>query len=80
MTKREKALRKMRNNPKEVRFNNLAKVLEEYGFKRRKTGGSHQVFTRGQYRIIVPFRKPHLLEYVVKDALTILDRILGEEN
>ena len=78
MTKRDKALRKMRNNPKEVRFNDLAKVLEEYGFKRRKTGGSHQVLTRGQYRIIVPFRKPHLLE--VKDALRVLDRILGEEN
>ena len=80
MTKREKALRKMRNNPKEVRFNDLAKVLEQYGFEIRKTGGSHQVFTRGQYRIIVPFRKPHLLEYVVKDALRILDKILGEEN
>ena len=42
MTKREKALRKMRNNPKEVRFNDLAKVLEQYGFEVRKTGGSHK--------------------------------------
>jgi virulence-associated protein VapD len=46
MTKQDKALRKMRNNLKQVRFNDLAKVLEEYGFKRRKTGGSHQVFAR----------------------------------
>jgi len=80
MTKREKALRKIRNNPKEVRFNDLAKVLEQFGFEIRKTGGSHHVFMRGQYRITVPFRKPHLLEYVVKDALRILDRILEEEN
>ena len=80
MTKREKALQKIRNNPRGVRFNDLAKMLEQYGFEIRKTGGSHQVFMRGQYRISVPFRKPHLLEYVVKDALKILDKILEEED
>jgi antitoxin HicB len=44
MTRREKALRKMRNNPKQVRFSDLAKLLEQYDFEIRKTGGSHQVF------------------------------------
>ena len=80
MTQREKALQKIRNNPREVRFNDLAKVLEQHGFEIRKTGGSHQVFMRGQYRIIVPFRRPHLFEYVVKDALKILDKILEQEG
>jgi len=80
MTRQEKALQKIRNNPRGVRFDDLVKVLEQYGFEIRKTGGSHHVFIRGQYRVIVPFRKLHLLEYVVKDALKILDRILEEED
>jgi predicted RNA binding protein YcfA (HicA-like mRNA interferase family) len=80
MTRREKALHKMRNNPKQVGFSDLAKLLEQYDFEIRKTGGSHQVFMRGQYRISVPFRKPHLLEYVVKDTLKILDKVLEEES
>ena len=80
MPKREKALQQIRNNPRGVRFDDLAKVLEQYGFEIGKTGGSHQVFMRGQCRISVPFRRPHLLEYVVKDALKILDKILEEED
>lgn len=42
MTKSEKRLLKMRQNPLTVRFADLIKVLEDYGYDIREAKGSHQ--------------------------------------
>jgi len=35
MAKRDKRLEKIRNNPKDVRFEELDQLLRDYGFERR---------------------------------------------
>lgn len=46
MTKRDKRIKKWRNNPLGVRFEELATFLEEHGYTRRKSKGSHQIFKK----------------------------------
>ena len=41
MTKREKRLQKMRRNPRNVTFDELMRVLEDYRFVIRQGKGSH---------------------------------------
>jgi len=80
MSRREKLLAKIRNNPKGVRFEELTQLLEWYGFELKRVRGSHYSYTRGHHNLIVTRRRPHVLGYVVKDALKILDELEGEEG
>ena len=80
MSKREKLLAKIRNNPKEVRFEDLTKVLEWYGFELKRVKGSHHSFVRGQYNLTVSRRTPHLRSYIVKQALQIIDELSEDDE
>ena len=80
MSKREKLLAKIRNNPKEVRFEDLTKVLEWYGFELKRVRGSHHSYVRGHHNLTVSRRTPHLRSYIVKQALQIIDELSGEDD
>jgi predicted RNA binding protein YcfA (HicA-like mRNA interferase family) len=56
MTKREKLLAAIRNNPADVRFDDACKVAEWLGFTERRSGGSHVVFTRPGERLQLNFQ------------------------
>ena len=60
MSKKAKLLAKIRNNPRAVRFEELVKLLEWYGFELKRVRGSHHSFVRGHYHLTVPRRTPHL--------------------
>lgn len=81
MSRREKLLAKVRNNPKAVRFEDLDRLLTFYGFERRQPrgGSSHFVYFRRPYVFTVAKHKPHIHSRTVKDALAILEEIIGEE-
>ncbi len=78
MSKWEKRLQKLRQNPKDVSFEDLRAVLEDYGFKLTRSSGSHHSFTvtiDGQPRVlVVPFRRPVKSIYV-REALNLIDRV-----
>lgn len=78
MTKREKRIKKLFQNPKTVPFKELDKVLKDDGFECRQpgSGSSHYIFTKGNIQISVPFRRPFVKEVYVKRVL----ELLGEEN
>jgi predicted RNA binding protein YcfA (HicA-like mRNA interferase family) len=75
MTKQEKLLARIRNNPRAVTFDELAKLLEWRGFTLRGTSGSHHVYVRGATRITLVWRRPHVHPGAVKQVLEILDEI-----
>lgn len=80
MTRREKLLAKIRQNPKNVPFAQLDRLLRDYGFELRKpSGGSHYVYVRGPIQMTVPYRRPHLKEHYVKRALELIEEITREE-
>jgi predicted RNA binding protein YcfA (HicA-like mRNA interferase family) len=76
MSKREKRLARLRRNPNDVSFDQLRRVLEDYGFEYRQTEGSHYHFSYtlgGATKVYsVPFRRP-VKDVYVKRALKVID-------
>jgi len=81
MGTREKRRRKVEQSPRQVRFEDLDALLRAYDFVVRTPGrgGSHHFYYRGPHLLSVPKRRPHLKEYVVQRALTMLREIDAEE-
>lgn len=82
MSKKEKALARLRQNPKHVRFEELEKILLGLGFIKRQDGTSHAVFMLGRHILNIPKRKPFVKPKYVGLVLKALDNIkeLEEEN
>lgn len=75
MTKRQKRLQKLRDNPLVVRFEELQQVLESYGFELDHVTGSHYIFRQQignvVLRVIIPFARPVKSRYVKQALLAI---------
>jgi hypothetical protein len=80
MTQPDKLRRRIEQNPKAVRFEDLDRLLAAYGFAKRPGKGSHHFYWRGEQRLVVPYRWPHVLPVYVKLALEAIDRAEGEGN
>lgn len=86
VSKREKRLARLRQNPKDVLFVDLKQVLEDYGFEHIRTSGSHHTFIAQRdersWRLTIPFNRPIKQAYVMQ-ALAAIDEIIalnqGEE-
>lgn len=79
MSQLEKLLQKIKNNPKQVRFEELDKILTRSGFLKRqpRRGSSHYTYSRGPIHITVPYKQPHVGEEYVKLVIKALE---GETN
>ena len=79
MSRRDKLLAKIRNNPNAVRFEELTNLLKGYGFELKRIKGSHHAYTRGNYSVIVARHGAYVSPSAVKEVLEIIDEILEEE-
>jgi hypothetical protein len=78
MSKRIQKLRaKIEQNPKHVRFEDLDRLLRSYGFvvRQPRRGSSHCVYKRAQWLLTVPYRRPHIGEHHMKEALAYIEEI-----
>ena len=82
MTRREKLRQRVEQAPKQVRFEDLDRLLRAYGFEVRppRGGGSHYFYTRGRYQISVPYRRPHVLVAYVRRVLKLIDQAEEESE
>jgi len=81
MSKTQKALARFRQNPKNVRYDELESLLLKLGFVIRQGTGSHSVFIlRGKPPLTIPKRKPFVSEVYVKLVLKFLDEIGLDED
>jgi predicted RNA binding protein YcfA (HicA-like mRNA interferase family) len=78
MSKRKKRLQRIKANPKNVSFDDLRTLLEDYGFVLERSSGSHHSFKveiNGEYILFVlPYRRPVKPNYV-KDAVKLIEEI-----
>lgn len=77
MTKRDKRETKIRNNPTQVRFDDLDSVMQGEDFDCEEGDGSHKVYRHSLYKGIVTV-SPHggmVKSYQVKQALAALDAV-----
>ncbi len=82
MSKKEKALAKIRRNPKHVRFDDLEAILLALGFIKRQDGTSHAIFTLDKHIVNVPKRRPFVKPKYVELVLAALDEVkeLADES
>ena len=69
----QKLYERIKNNPKNVRFDDIDKLLVNIGgFVRRNKGGSHYIYSNPALRNIddyinIPYNKPHIKkQYIIK--------------
>jgi len=81
-TKREKLFIQIKQNPKNVRFDDLKKLYEMFGFEVKKPRrGSHYVCELDEYTISLP--RPHKKQVgirYVKMAILIFEEIKHKEE
>ena len=79
MTKRQKRVKKIFQNPKTVSFKELDSILKHYGFIVRQpgSGSSHYIYVKDTVQIAVPFKRPYVKEVYVK---RVLELVGADEN
>jgi len=82
LSKLKKLLERIRNNPKNVRFEELDKILIHYGFTKRQSSGgsSHYYYTKGEKLLSVPFHKPHIKVIYVERAIELLEGEINDDE
>ena len=78
MSQWDKLLMKLKSSPKEMRFDELKKILEHYGYNMKETGkgSSHCTFRKeGHNPITIPRHEPILRVYV-----ELVRTVVEEEN
>ncbi|MEG6566499.1 type II toxin-antitoxin system HicA family toxin [Thermoanaerobacterium saccharolyticum] len=78
MSKKEKLIEKIKNNPKTVRFEEIDKILLDIGFVRTQPskGSSHYTYHFENLTITIPYKRPYIKVVYVKQIIKLLD-ILG---
>ena len=74
----EKLLAAIRNNPKDVRFQDLVKVCDAFFGEPRQKGTSHRVYRmpwRGDPRVNIQERNGRAKPYQVRQALRAIERL-----
>jgi hypothetical protein len=76
MTRREKLLAAIRNNPRSVRFADACKVAEAIGFVRAGGKGSHTVYAKSGEPTILNFqnRNGYIPPYQARQLIEMMDK------
>jgi hypothetical protein len=77
VTKKAKLLQKLKNNPKNIRFEEIDNLLVNIGFTRRQPskGSSHYTYTLEGKSLTIPFNRPFVKVVYIKLAVKILDEL-----
>jgi predicted RNA binding protein YcfA (HicA-like mRNA interferase family) len=73
MAKRTKLYAKLKNNPKDVTFVQIEKLLNAEGFVLDRISGSHHIFKRGSVTFVIPTHGNKVKAVYVKRVLEIID-------
>jgi predicted RNA binding protein YcfA (HicA-like mRNA interferase family) len=72
---REQLRQRLAQRPNAVRFSELERLLEMYGWSLDRVRGSHHIFRKEDVTtaLVVPMRRPHLLRVYVQQVLAALE-------
>ena len=63
----------MAQHPNSVRFDEVRRVLEDYGWELNRIAGSHHTFVRRADAFTVPLRRPVVLPVYVRQVLRLTE-------
>lgn len=78
MSKRDKLLARMRNNPGDIRPDEAVQLLHYYEFEFRKSGKNHDVYKRGALQVHVNTHRSRLHPKAVKEILAVLEQFMDD--
>ncbi len=75
MSKPEKLFAKIKNNPQDVRFDEICKIAQVFGFRYKGGKGSHKVYSRKGIPEILNFQnvRGKAKPYQVKQFLKLIE-------
>ncbi len=75
MSKVEKLFDKIRNNPRNVRFNDICKLAETFGFEYKGGRGSHKLYMKKSVNEMLNFQNVNGMAkpYQVRQFLKIIE-------
>lgn len=81
MTKREKIITAILNNPKGVRFEDACKIANWLGFTHKGGQGSHRAFAKGGEPALLNFqnRNGYIPSYQAKQLIEMIERYAKRE-
>lgn len=74
---------RIRNNPKDVKFADIVKLLEHYGFENKTINGSHHNFIHPDLEqsitemVTLPKKKDLVKSVYIEKALAKIDKLVG---
>lgn len=76
MTKKEKLIASLRNNPKAVRFEQACTIAEWLGFMHKGGKGSHCAFSKKGEQLILNFqnRNGYVAPYQARQLIEMVDK------
>ncbi len=80
MSKKGKEFEKIKNNPKNIKFNTIDKLLKQYGFTVRqpKGGSSQYTYKKDKLSLTIPKHSP-VREVYIKKAVQFIEEVLKNE-
>jgi predicted RNA binding protein YcfA (HicA-like mRNA interferase family) len=85
MSKRDKLRRKLRNNPKGVKFSELETLLLRFGFILMRIAGSHHIFRHPENaKLVIPVHgntvKPEYVNTVIETLDVLFPEVESSED
>jgi predicted RNA binding protein YcfA (HicA-like mRNA interferase family) len=78
VSKKQKLLERLLSKPKDLRFDELDKILNYCGFKFDHTTGDHAIYTKPGYRPLTIPQKTPVKSYLIEQALAAIEDCIDE--
>jgi predicted RNA binding protein YcfA (HicA-like mRNA interferase family) len=75
MVRRAKLFEKLKNNPKDATFEQIAKLLGSEGFSLDRISGSHHIYKNGTVIFVLPVHGKKVKTVYVKRLIEIIEKI-----
>jgi len=84
MTDKEKLYNKLKENPRNIRFNKLCQTAEAFGFEFKGGKGSHRIYMKKGINEMLNFQSVHgkAKPYQVRQLIKVIEKynLLKEED
>ncbi len=80
MSKRRKLRERLSNNPNNVKFSDICKLLEQEGFTLDRITGSHHVFEKGETIFVIPVHNGKVKSVYIKRVIQLIEQAENQEN
>ena len=79
MSKKQKLLQRLLSEPKDLRFDELNRILELCGFKLDHITGSHAIYTKPGVRSLTIPQKSPVKSYLIEQVLVAIEDCIDEQ-